>query len=639
MGIINSLFIQDASLQEYLVDKTTGEPLADGIVYFYEDTSRTTLKPVYVQTGSPGSYTYIQLPNPLILSSVGTTQYLGQDIKIFYYPYDVTSTSQNPPVQPYYVAVFNSQNVPQFVRENWPFLNASSIGNVVIPTLGNVVVNNEFWRNIGTIASINANTLTIAPSQHDGFRYPDITYETDFTGQTDSLTFTRFAAGSNVLTDDIQPEFYLNFTSNGVGSGTFKRIKIPLSLHLLTLGGVPNSTITLQGQSVSGGATITLEILRDTGSGASTPSDSTQIGPSVTFNTSWTKEISETFTFPAALPQGDLGAGGDDAFYLLITLPNNATSINIAKPSLYLSATVPTNNFQTYDVIDSVINSPRTGDTRTSLNSFNPYGWVLCNDGVISDASGTITPPTGIAVARANQDTWQLYSLLWSNTLTRIYDNTGAFTTKGATAIADFAAFKQLLLPLTLGRALLGLPPASTFTYDHTTSLLTITNASLVPLFYMGSIVSLSSTGTLSDAFTANTIYYAIPNNSTTIKLASSYANALTGTALAAGTTNGTGTQTINFVLGANDPSIATTSGGFGQARHTQLEIELATHSHPGSTVAGVNGTATAPPFNSALGTSTAEQQPIALVIQPDGSSTPFNIVQPSSYLNLFFKL
>ncbi len=124
----------DTSLEEYFVDKTSGEPLAGGFVYFYEDDARTVPKLVYELSGAPPNYTYSPLPNPIILSAVGTPQdAAGNNVAIYYYPYDANGN-----LQLYYVEVFNSGFVPQFTREAWPneaiedvSPTAGSLGNFV----------------------------------------------------------------------------------------------------------------------------------------------------------------------------------------------------------------------------------------------------------------------------------------------------------------------------------------------------------------------------------------------------------------------------------------------------------------------------------------------------------------------------
>lgn len=71
-----------------------------------------------------------------------------------------------------------------------------------------------------------------------------------------------------------------------------------------------------------------------------------------------------------------------------------------------------------------------------------PSGWLEENGGTIGSASSGAT-------ARANADTLNLYTALWTNfdnTLLPIQTSAGAATTRGASASADFAANKRLPL-------------------------------------------------------------------------------------------------------------------------------------------------------------------------------------------------
>jgi microcystin-dependent protein len=82
-----------------------------------------------------------------------------------------------------------------------------------------------------------------------------------------------------------------------------------------------------------------------------------------------------------------------------------------------------------------------------------PSGWVFLN-------GLTIGTPSSNATLRANADTANLYALLWGsydNTALPIQDSTGAGTTRGASAAADFAANKRLPVPDFQGRVRAGL--------------------------------------------------------------------------------------------------------------------------------------------------------------------------------------
>lgn len=533
MAKVDGLLVAAPMLQDYLVDKTTGTPLAGGKIFLYQDTSRTTFKDWFYQTGTPGNYTYPTLDNPLTLSSVGTIQDPnGNDVIPFFYPFDENNANI---VQTYFIQVYSTLSdgsiaLLQFTRENFPFTPETGTDTLFNPTLQNILVNGEFWRNGGTGITLtnvnstdNPNGVTVCPSQHQSLSMPDIRFFKDVGGATDTISFSTFQT-DNVLQNDLTPEYYLNLTCASSGSGELvKYIQIPISTHIKTLSNV-KGTVTIQAQNFTGaaGTTLIVKVLQFTGTGAVVPSPSPFVYPASTLNlkNNWDKfEIPVIFPSSTGLTPSDLGPGEDDALYLQIYYPvGQPININIAKPSLYLSATVPENDFSTYDVDESVFNSARTGDVRISLNAFNPYGWVAANDGSIGTVSSAATN-------RANPDTWPLYNLIWDSVLDNwapTQDNTGTPVARGTTAIADFKANKRLVLTRTLGRVLAGANPltitgqAFTTNYAASQTNLTVTSNALFPI---GTPVQLTTTASLPNRLSVNTVYYAKPDAATTIQL------------------------------------------------------------------------------------------------------------------------
>src|SRR5947208_2792433 len=114
MSVNPSLLVIAPSLEMYFVDKTTGFPLAHGLVYFYSQTNQSVLKNIYDENGNA-------LPNPSVLSSVGTFQDGGNNnILPYYYLFD---NNGNP--EKYFIKVYSSLDgitpaTLQFTRDNWP---------------------------------------------------------------------------------------------------------------------------------------------------------------------------------------------------------------------------------------------------------------------------------------------------------------------------------------------------------------------------------------------------------------------------------------------------------------------------------------------------------------------------------------
>ena len=85
-----------------------------------------------------------------------------------------------------------------------------------------------------------------------------------------------------------------------------------------------------------------------------------------------------------------------------------------------------------------------TGDVKLTIKTTADTGWVLMDDKTIGDASSGAT-------GRANSDTSDLFTLLWTNTADAQCAVSGG---RGASAAADYAAHKTIALPKVLGRAL-----------------------------------------------------------------------------------------------------------------------------------------------------------------------------------------
>lgn len=84
------------------------------------------------------------------------------------------------------------------------------------------------------------------------------------------------------------------------------------------------------------------------------------------------------------------------------------------------------------------------GDIKATYKTTADTGWVMMNDGSIGSASSAAT-------TRANADTINLYTLLWTNVSNTYAPVSGG---RGGSAAADFAANKTLTLPAALGRAM-----------------------------------------------------------------------------------------------------------------------------------------------------------------------------------------
>jgi hypothetical protein len=479
MPINPALLIAAPMLQDALVDKF-GRPMSAGTVTCYQDNSRTTLKNWFYQIGTPGNYSYLPLPNPLTLSAAGTISDInGVDTIPFFYPYSELDEDVS---QPYFITIYNHDRTDNITRANFPFITGSGSSQIGTDTLHNLIVNNGFWRNLlpnyvnTTLTSITLNTfangsgvviVAVAPSQHDALAAPDIIFNKNNISANDFLTFTPFPLANELVIPKpptVTSEYYINHQCTSMGTAEVNKFyQFPICAHLNNLANVP-FTVTIQAQNMGGIAVgqnqISLFIDTFTGIGTTSPDPLLIGGLPITLNSTWTTYVfTDVFPSTAGLT---LSTAEDDGFYLRVQMPTNTQcNINFTKPSVYLTTGIfPVNDFQTYDQINAIISSPRTGDIRMSLNGFVPGGWVPANDGTIGNSSSHAT-------TRAFNDTWPLFRLLWdnvSNTFAPLVNSSGTPISRGANAFADFSANNAITLTQTLSRVLGSVGPGAGLT-------------------------------------------------------------------------------------------------------------------------------------------------------------------------------
>lgn len=574
MAINYNKLISSPTFQDYIVDKDTGLPLANGLIRLYKDTlqGRQEYKNWYYQTGVPLNYTYIPLSNPMYLSSVGTIQDPhGNDVIPFFYPFDENDENQR---EAYYITVDSVDEngdvaIRQFSRENFPFV-APQAGDSDLSTWRNYIINNEYWHNIGSLDGETIGNAIICPSQHDNYNMDSIDFAgnsdirwirgiggSDFGGYTasivsepDTVSFLKMntteLVGNTSTDTNIAPEWYLSTKcTSSSGAATLKCVQYPVSMHLKTLANQP-FTFVFWGRNEEGSTgAVDVYLYRFPGTGSTTVARQyIKIGGPVTFSTGlqFQQQIIQS-SFPDIEDIGTLGAGADDAYFIQIRFPVSAEyHISHTKPQLYLSNSFPDNDFDTYDQINSIINASRTGDVRISNSNYygtrysasNQYsfGWLPMNNGTIGYLDPSDDAITSNATTRANQDTWQLYQMIWnlcqySQAYAPMYTSAGVQAQYGASAYADFVTDKkQLCLLKALGQVLAGtvnyIEDAQTFTtaFGSDTSLLTISSVDAdTTRWGTGTPVTLFSTGTLPTGLVSGVTYYSYNVNKTTMRL------------------------------------------------------------------------------------------------------------------------
>lgn len=588
-----------------------GLPLGGGFMQAWSSLDPTAPKVVFQDEGGVNAWPtqtitigQLQFPNAILFDANG-------EQGPFYWEFDTSNTSDL-----YFLQIYDKNGNLQFTVEDYGAPGGGGGGTVTTNNfLKNYVVNNVFWRNLGTLANIQSGTV-ICPSAHEGFQFSDMQFIRSNNSATDKISFVPFSAGSVPLTGDVTPEYYLDFYCSAAGTETSKTIRIPIDLHVKNLEQQQMTAIIWAKTGPNGGnQSFSVQGLQSFGTGAGSSNVAVNAISSQTATNTWTA-YAGTFIWPSVVGKS-LGAGGDDATYLEIVLTAGGSGVGdilFAKPKLYLGQIAVFPELDTYDQVDTVISSSRTGDFRSSLNSFVP-GWVAANDGTIGD-------PSSGATTRANQDAWQLYSLIWNNFLDNWAPVVGG---RGATAIADFAANKPITLTRNLGRVIAGSNPlftTMTFTASSVTSQLTISSSTNL---LTGSPVLVSNSGgALPSPLAANTIYFAINTSSNTLQLATTVENAYGATPITL-TTNGTGTQTIQSGSGAY----------FGESNHVLVGGELPSP---------IDGTVTTVTVNAAAG-----GQAIDGITNSGGtptntrfnfgSNTGHNTIQLTTYQNVFIKL
>ena len=117
---------------------------------------------------------------------------------------------------------------------------------------------------------------------------------------------------------------------------------------------------------------------------------------------------------------------------------------NTGKVRVKLDGTTITRSASGIAVNPSALSSFSTGDIKATLKTVADAGWVMMDDGTIGNAASSAT-------TRANADTEDLFTLLWTNCADAQCAVSGG---RGASAAADFAANKRIALPKILGRAI-----------------------------------------------------------------------------------------------------------------------------------------------------------------------------------------
>lgn len=315
---LDSRYVIAPSLQMYFVDKDSGLPLENGQVFFYQDQARTIPKDVFELVGGPFNYTYNVLPNPSLLSAVGTFQdNNGVDIIPYYYPFDADGN-----IELYYIEVYDSQGVLQFTREGWP--NETSSGNTNDNSdITNFIPNGQFLLHNNIPASSTNNFIANEVSE-------DITIiaEGGWTFErgpsstaTDFVTFPSLGGPVEIPTGN--PIYSVAIQTTIAGSDTRKDLCVKFPGVNTFASDTQEYNFYFEAESLTGGVINGCQIIvrKFFGTGGS-PSATTEtvIGP---FSLSATWQ-SFNFTILFGTNTGKtIGMNNDDYVQICLRLPTN----------------------------------------------------------------------------------------------------------------------------------------------------------------------------------------------------------------------------------------------------------------------------------------------------------------------------
>lgn len=615
-------------IPRWVFNDLTGKPAAGGKLFVRSSLNPTQSKLVYQDAAGTIPWT-----DPIIFDENGTAP--GP----FYWKID-----DGTPEDLYYLIFTDNQGAttsdPGNVIWSEPVYPISGGGGgggggTTIQKIENIFVNSSFINNIGnTVVTPIQNNTFLCPGAHSGLYFPDIRYVVSgLSNASDTITFVPFTTdpgiGINPIFPDFLSDYYLRYECLNSPTGeVYKGIQIPISKFVNDLSN-QTFTLTFYARKTAGsGNQLNFFIYQYYGTGGS-PSVSTPVDivEPRTLTSSFVL-YSINFTIPSTLGK-TLGNSNDDGTYLQIRYPTGTTTtIDIFKPMLFVGSSYPTIIYESNEETEVKIETPRTGDIKTSSNPFsnspfyyNQNGWIPLNDGTIGNASSNAT-------TRAKSDSWLLYKLIWENTIESncpLYDSSGATVSKGGSAISDWNANYQLSLPRSVERVVANRGSNATvvnnYTCDATTDVLTISSP-LPSYFRTGNVISL---GTSAPApLAVGVTYYAIVLTSTTIKLAFSAEAAIAGTFIDL-TTSVSGT--------VNTPPTYELGKFQGENAHQQTINEMSAHTHTPLT----GNFVTDAPFGGVFGGGGLGQR--NGTTQSQGGSKAFNLVQPTVFYNMIIKL
>lgn len=313
---LDSRYYLVPTIQTLFRDKDSGLPLRNGYVEFYQDNARTIAKDVYILSGAPPNYTYVNIGNVVQLSSVGTFSYLGNDIAIYLFPYDGDEATTTNTVDLYFIKVYSDVGTEQFSREAWPNVFTSSEEGTIET---NYVCNGQFLlhNNLPHTETYSAGEVRSAITEiaPGGWTFERVTTM----GELDFVTFNRI--GSYVTSPEANPRYYVGWEVQAPVAAD-KQFALRFD-NVNRFAGTDEYTVQITGQSLTGGNfDVELILLKNFGTGGSLSTET----PLTTFTFTPTEsKLTHTFTFGDNTTK-TIGPNDDDYIQLIWRLPSNVLS-------------------------------------------------------------------------------------------------------------------------------------------------------------------------------------------------------------------------------------------------------------------------------------------------------------------------
>jgi hypothetical protein len=313
----NPLFVACPPLQTFFIDKDTGLPLSNGIVTFFEDVNRTSLKPVYVLSGVAPNYQFTQVSSVQVLSNVGTFNYNNRDTELYLYPYDADGN-----ISLYYVTVTNALGVPQFTRQGWPPFELEDIQAIPQDEQVNFIPNGQFLAHfiVPPTSVTSAGTITqpitnIAPG---GFTFE----RPSGSSATDIVTFNRFGSYVQVPSGSPRYEVQVQCTSANPAD-SFKYLAVKWINVNTFSSDVQPYTFFFEALSLTGNFDVQVVVVKNFGTGGS-PSSPVVIPISTITLTPSRQNYNINIIF-GANTNFSIGTNDDDYVQVAIALPTANT--------------------------------------------------------------------------------------------------------------------------------------------------------------------------------------------------------------------------------------------------------------------------------------------------------------------------